>query len=64
MRPDAVALVDAFDFSDTQLGSAIGKYDGNVYPALFEQAKRNPLNQKGVDWGYQQFLKPIIQNKL
>ena len=64
VRPDAVALVDAFDFSDTQLGSAIGKYDGNVYPALFEQAKRNPLNQKGVDWGYQQFLKPIIQNKL
>ena len=28
LRPDAVALVDAFDFPDRVLASAIGRYDG------------------------------------
>jgi len=36
VRPDAVALVDAWNFPDTTLASAIGRSDGRVYEALFE----------------------------
>jgi len=45
IRPDAVSLVDAFGFTDSALGSAVGRYDGNVYEALYEYARNNPLNQ-------------------
>lgn len=48
IRPDAVALVDAFDFQDVTLGSVLGRYDGNVYENLFEWAKKSPLNNTEV----------------
>ena len=35
LRPNAVALVDAFEFPDNVLNSAIGRYDGKVYEALY-----------------------------
>ncbi|KAJ1495192.1 acyl-CoA dehydrogenase/oxidase C-terminal [Baffinella frigidus] len=44
LRGDAVALVDAFDFSDNQLKSTLGRYDGEAYRALFASAQREPLN--------------------
>ncbi len=31
LRPDAVALVDAFAYEDYQLNSALGRKDGDVY---------------------------------
>ncbi|XP_066444753.1 hormonally up-regulated neu tumor-associated kinase-like [Eleutherodactylus coqui] len=43
---DAVLLVDAFDFTDEQLLSALGMYDGNVYHSLLEWAQKNPENKK------------------
>ncbi|XP_069105807.1 peroxisomal acyl-coenzyme A oxidase 1-like [Argopecten irradians] len=46
VRPDAVALVDAFDFHDELLDSCLGRYDGNVYHALYQFAKSSPLNEK------------------
>jgi len=48
LRPDAVALVDAFDYSDKVLNSCLGRYDGNVYEALFEYAKGSSLNKSQV----------------
>ncbi len=45
IRPDAVAFVDSFGFSDDELNSAIGAYDGNIYERLFAFAKANPLNR-------------------
>ena len=45
LRPDAVALVDAFDFPDRVLNSALGRRDGNVYEALFASARRSELNR-------------------
>ncbi|EPQ15920.1 Peroxisomal acyl-coenzyme A oxidase 1 [Myotis brandtii] len=45
IRPDAVTLIDAFDFQDVSLGSVLGHYDGNVYENLFEWAKTSPLNK-------------------
>jgi acyl-CoA oxidase len=44
LRPDVVALVDAFDFPDSVLNSTIGSYDGNVYERLFDAAFHAPLN--------------------
>ena len=44
LRPECVALVDAFDISDTVLNSALGKYDGKVYEALYAAAKTSALN--------------------
>jgi len=32
---DAIPLVDAFNFSDSMLNSALGRYDGNVYEVSF-----------------------------
>ena len=48
VRPDAVALVDAFDFPDKVLESCIGSYDGNVYERLMEFTKQSPLNKTEV----------------
>ncbi|KAJ1371674.1 hypothetical protein KIN20_033660 [Parelaphostrongylus tenuis] len=36
LRPNAVSLVDSWDFDDLELHSVLGRRDGNVYPALFE----------------------------
>uniref|UniRef100_A0A4W3H0S0 Acyl-coenzyme A oxidase n=1 Tax=Callorhinchus milii TaxID=7868 RepID=A0A4W3H0S0_CALMI len=46
VRKDAVSLVDAFDYSDQQLHSAIGSYDGHAYQRLFEWAQKAPMNAK------------------
>lgn len=45
IRPNAVSLVDAWDFSDNELQSAIGRADGNVYEALYDYAKKSPFSQ-------------------
>jgi hypothetical protein len=37
-----VALVDAFDFPDYVLDSALGSYDGQAYKLLWQQALRAP----------------------
>jgi len=64
IRPNAVALVDAFDFSDKVLGSAIGRYDGNVYEALLESARHSSLNKKEVFDGYKEYLQPHLDIEL
>lgn len=46
IRPEAVALVDAFGFRDDQLkSSAIGREDGAYMEALLAYAKASPLNK-------------------
>ncbi|XP_069785100.1 peroxisomal acyl-coenzyme A oxidase 1 isoform X3 [Narcine bancroftii] len=63
VRPNAVALVDAFDYPDAILSSVLGRYDGNVYEHMFEWAKRSPLNQNEVHESFHKYLKPL-QSKL
>lgn len=62
IRPEAVALVDAFDFQDVTLGSVLGRYDGNVYENMFEWAKKSPLNKTEVKSknSFSPFLKSFI----
>jgi len=59
LRSNAIALVDAFDIPDRILNSTIGRSDGNVYEALYEHAKRNPLNAKIPFEGYE-YLRPHL----
>lgn len=51
LRPDAVPLVDCFEFPDVILNSTIGRFDGNVYEASYEAAVHSPLNNRTVpEW--------------
>ncbi|XP_038133967.1 peroxisomal acyl-coenzyme A oxidase 1 isoform X1 [Cyprinodon tularosa] len=59
LRPNAVALVDAFDIHDKKLNSVLGRYDGNVYENMFEWARRSPLNATEVHESFQKYLKPL-----
>ncbi|XP_033726863.1 peroxisomal acyl-coenzyme A oxidase 1-like [Pecten maximus] len=59
VRPDAVALVDAFDYHDSVLESCLGRYDGNVYYALYQYAKSSPLNEKDVLDSFHKYIKPM-----
>lgn len=50
VRPHAVRLVDAWKFSDWQLDSSLGRYDGKVYEDMFYRASElNPLNDVVFD---------------
>jgi acyl-CoA oxidase len=42
----AILLTDAFGFSDKNLGSALGRYDGRAYEGLWEAVQKNPINQE------------------
>lgn len=46
IRPDAVALVDSFGFTDEDLHhTTLGRYDCNAYEAIYAAAKKSPLSQ-------------------
>ncbi|XP_040263583.1 peroxisomal acyl-coenzyme A oxidase 2-like [Bufo bufo] len=61
LRKDAVLLVDAFDYTDEELLSALGSYDGHVYHNLLEWAQKNPENKK-VTPVFETYLKPHLQS--
>mmetsp|Transcript_5797 Transcript_5797/g.8355 ORF Transcript_5797/g.8355 Transcript_5797/m.8355 type:complete len:752 (+) Transcript_5797:86-2341(+) len=60
VRPNAVALCDARDFSDFRLKSALGRKDGNVYPAIMESSLKDSLNATEPGPGYNEHLKKLI----
>ena len=62
IRPNAVALVDARDFSDFRLKSALGRYDGDVYPAILEASRRDPLNQTDPGPGYEPHIRRLVKD--
>ncbi|XP_038068854.1 peroxisomal acyl-coenzyme A oxidase 1-like [Patiria miniata] len=67
VRPEAVPLVDAFDFSDLTVHSVLGCYDGNVYERLYEHALRDPKNKTEIHETYYKYLRPLLtehQSKL
>lgn len=64
VRPNAVALVDSFNYTDHYLGSVLGRYDGNVYPKLYETAWKDPLNDSVVTDGYVEYIKPLLKGEL
>ena len=60
IRTNAVALVDAMDFSDFRMKSALGRYDGNVYPHIMKAANKDPLNAVDPGPAYEPELKRLI----
>ncbi|CAJ2645834.1 unnamed protein product [Trifolium pratense] len=64
VRPNAIALVDAFNYTDHLLGSVLGRYDGNVYPKLYEEAWKDPLNDSVVPDGFKEHVQPILRQQL
>ncbi|CAH1153430.1 unnamed protein product [Phaedon cochleariae] len=64
IRPNAVGIVDSFDFRDEVLSSALGAYDGNVYERLLEEAQKSPLNEEPVNKSFDLYLKPFIKSNL
>lgn len=63
IRPDAIPLVDSFNFSDMFLNSALGRYDGKCYEALYDWAQGSELNKSQVVDGYEEYLKPLIDQR-
>ncbi|KAF1771591.1 hypothetical protein GCK72_003418 [Caenorhabditis remanei] len=61
VRPNAVSLVDSWEFSDIELRSVLGRRDGHVYPNLFKWAKSSPLNKTDVLPSVTQYLKPMME---
>ncbi|RLN98601.1 hypothetical protein BBJ28_00007201 [Nothophytophthora sp. Chile5] len=59
IRPHAVTLVDGFNLSDHVLNSTLGRYDGNVYEALYESAQHDPLNHSSDKVALHELLRPI-----
>ena len=60
IRVNALALVDSFDWTDANLNSTLGVYDGNVYEKLFEFARNSKFNQYDVHPVYDKYLKPYV----
>lgn len=64
IRKNCVLLTDAWDFSDFELNSTIGCYDGDIYRTLVRRAADEPLNKRQVPKGYEKYLKPLMQSDL
>ncbi|KAJ3743326.1 peroxisomal oxidase [Lentinula detonsa] len=60
LAPEAIGLTDSLGFSDWELDSALGVYDGNVYQALWDKAQTEPLNDKEVPDAYGESIKPML----
>lgn len=62
IRPDVVALVDAFGFPDYLLNSALGEGEGDVYEKMAAMAEKEPLNQSVVAEGYKDYIRPLVHS--
>ncbi|KAL0088744.1 acyl-CoA dehydrogenase/oxidase C-terminal [Phycomyces blakesleeanus] len=60
IRPEAVALVDAFALPDYLLNSALGENEGRVYERMAEMTEKEPLNRSEVIDGYEEFILPLV----
>ncbi|KAF4520518.1 hypothetical protein B566_EDAN004799 [Ephemera danica] len=63
LRPNAVGLVDSFDYRDEILGSALGAWDGQVYQRLLANAMKSPLNAKPVHDSFHASIAPMLKAK-
>lgn len=70
LLPDAIALTDAWDFTDASLCTAIGQYDGNIYETLLSWTRQMPINKGMNDEGsickqaWDGWIKPALDPEL
>ena len=60
---NAVALVDSWDWSDSNLCSTLGVYNGDVYEKLFEFARNSKLNEHDVHPVFHKYMKPYAEKQ-
>ncbi|TVY83871.1 Peroxisomal acyl-coenzyme A oxidase [Lachnellula suecica] len=51
LLPDAIALTDAWNFTDASLSSALGCRDGDVYRRIMEWTRQLPINVHAAENG-------------
>lgn len=62
LRPQLVALTDAFGLSDYAINSPLGAYDGDVYRRMYERVKlSNPVRNKHPY--FEEVIKPVLLRK-
>ena len=66
--PNAIALTDAWDFSDASLASALGCKDGNVYERLMSWTRQLPINARAKEEGgfdtresWERYMRPALR---
>lgn len=70
LLPDAIALTDAWCFSDANLASAIGCADGDVYTRLLSWTRQLPINVEAekngrvFKKGWEEYIKPFLNRDL
>ncbi|ELU06137.1 hypothetical protein CAPTEDRAFT_20276 [Capitella teleta] len=65
IRPDAVALVDAFDFTNRHLmDSVLGRYDGKVYEHINKRAEEYNHGRPEVHPMYEKYLEGLIKSRM
>lgn len=70
LLPDAIALTDAWNFTDASLCSAIGMRDGNAYERIMEWVKQLPINENAkkegdvFKEGWEKYIEPVIRARL
>eukprot|EP00388_Colpodella_angusta_P000604 GDKJ01002127.1.p1 GENE.GDKJ01002127.1~~GDKJ01002127.1.p1 ORF type:complete len:712 (-),score=188.43 GDKJ01002127.1:1388-3499(-) len=60
LRPNAIALVDAWNFPDYLLNSTLGRYDGRAYESLFKSVEFDANNKTDVHESYFKHLQYIL----
>lgn len=62
VRPNALTIVEAFDYSDGNLHSAIGRSDGKAYETLLDWAMhKNDVNQPAHSEGIRQAALKLME---
>ncbi|KAE9367899.1 acyl-CoA oxidase [Stipitochalara longipes BDJ] len=70
LLPDAIALTDAWSFSDASLASALGCRDGDVYNRLLAWTRQLPINIEAgknggvVKKGWEESIRPFLTRDL
>ncbi|KAJ1978322.1 fatty-acyl coenzyme A oxidase [Dimargaris verticillata] len=59
IRPEAVPLVDAFNYTDYVINSPLGRYDGNIYEAYFDLVKKNNPKHNDIPY-FESIIKPLL----
>lgn len=60
IRPEAVTLVDAFEYPDISLQSVLGCYDGRVYERLYDSTKKEARNERAYAL-FHKYLHPFMK---
>ncbi|KAG0650118.1 Peroxisomal acyl-coenzyme A oxidase 1 [Hyphodiscus hymeniophilus] len=70
LLPDAIALTDAWNFTDASLCSAIGMRDGNAYERVMEWVRQLDINVNAEKAGgvfregFENYIEPVLRAKL